>query len=92
MAETTFIGASEVAKLSNSRVFEISDELAAEALLDWSPLVQVRLERVDGGDDTYNLVVRRADPCVFESRESRDSGGALVAWCTTHLCVHTVGE
>jgi hypothetical protein len=71
MTGETFVGASEIAKLRHTRVFEVSDELAATALTDWSPVVQVRLEKKDDG--TYDLVVRRCNPETEETSDARTS-------------------
>ena len=52
----SLLGASEVAKKEHSRVFEVSDELAAHVLLDWSEPCRLRLEQK--ADGTYDLVVK----------------------------------
>lgn len=75
--EATFVAASEVEKKRDTRVFEVSDELAARSLLDWSEPVQLRLEKRDDG--TYDLVCRSLprtpEPGTGDSQDVVSAGG-----------------
>ncbi len=60
MATEPWKAATEIAREdASTRVFRVSDELAARSLLDWSDPVQLKLEKHEDG--TYDLVARNVE-------------------------------
>lgn len=68
-----WVAATEIAREdARTRVFRVSDELAASTLLDWSQPVQPRLEKNDDG--VYDLVARNYEiPAAEASLEGSGS-------------------
>ena len=55
----SFVAAREVERKERSRVFQMSDELVAQMLFDWSPPVQLYAKQNEDG--TYELIARTID-------------------------------